>query len=156
MRIAITAAIFVATWLLWSGLYIPLVLGLGALSCVLVTVLAMRTGFFEKDIYAFHLGPQLPMFWLWLLKEIFIANIQVLRIVLSPKLAISPSIVSIDASVLPPVSQATFANSITLTPGTVTLDIDAGKIEVHCLTAESAAGLQEGEMLRRARRLSGV
>ena len=156
MRIAITAAIFVATWLLWSGLYIPLVLGLGALSCVLVTVLAMRIGFFEKNLYAFHLGPQLPKFWLWLLKEIFIANFQVLRIVLSPKLAISPTIICIDASALPPVSQATFANSITLTPGTVTLDIDAGKIEVHCLTTEAAAGLQEGEMLRRARQLSGV
>lgn len=155
MRIAIAAAIFVATWLLWSGLYQPIVLALGALSCLLVTLLAVRINFFERQIYALHLGPRLPRFWFWLLKEIFKANFQVARIILSPRLPIKPGIVTVDAGDLPAVSQATLANSITLTPGTLTLDIDRGRIEVHCLTAESAAELAKGEMLRQARRLAG-
>lgn len=155
MRIAITAVIFAATWLLWSGLYLPTVLVLGALSCLLVTLLAVRIGFFDDQVYTLHLGPQLPRFWLWLLKEIVKANFQVARIVLSPRLPIKPCIVNVDASDLPAATQATLANSITLTPGTLTLDIDRGYIEVHCLTAETAAEISEGEMLRKARKLAG-
>ncbi len=156
MRIAIAFVVFVVTWLLWSGIYQPLVLALGALSCLLVTLLAVRIGFFDKDIYALHLGPRLPSYWLWLLKEIFTANLQVARIVLSPTLPIRPTIVTIDASELPPVSQATLANAITLTPGTLVMDIDSGRIEAHCLTTEAATALEDGEMLRRARRLTGA
>jgi len=153
--IAVTAAIFAATWLLWSGLYQPLLLGLGALSCLLVVVVAWRTGFFESEFYAFHFGPRLPKFWLWLLKEIAKANVTVARIVLDPRLPIAPTVVTVDANELPPVVQVTFANSITLTPGTLTLDINRGRIEVHCLTAASAAELERGEMQRRARELAG-
>jgi multicomponent Na+:H+ antiporter subunit E len=156
MRIAATFAIFVATWLLWSGLYQPLLLALGVLSCALVTILALRIGFFDKDIYALHLGPQLPRFWFWLLREIVKANLQVARIILDPRLPISPSIVTIDARSLPEVSQAAFANSITLTPGTVTVDIDRGRIEVHCLTTDAATQLEVGEMLRQAQKLTGA
>lgn len=150
MRYAIATAIFVAAWLLWSGHYSPLLLYLGAVSCGLVLLLAARTGFFDVDVYAFHLGPRLPGFWLWLLKEIVKANLAVARIVLSPRMPIQPTIVTIDASDLPSVAQATLANSITLTPGTVTIDVDRGMLEVHCLDAASAEELKSGEMLRRA------
>lgn len=150
MRYAIATAIFVAAWLLWSGLYSPLLLYLGAASCGVVLLLATRTGFFDVDVYAFHLGPRLPGFWVWLLKEIVKANLTVARIVLSRRMAIQPTIVSIDASNLPLVMQATLANSITLTPGTVTIDVDRGMLEVHCLTIASADELKGGEMLRRA------
>jgi len=150
VRYVIATAIFVAAWLLWSGHYSPLLLYLGAISCGLVLLLAVRTGFFDVDVYAFHLGPRLPGFWAWLLKEIVKANLTVARIVLSPRMAIQPTIVSIDASDLPLVTQATLANSITLTPGTVTIDVDRGMLEVHCLTTASAAELKGGEMLRRA------
>jgi multicomponent Na+:H+ antiporter subunit E len=150
VRYVIATAIFVAAWLLWSGHYSPLLLYLGAVSCGLVLLLATRTGFFDVDVYAFHLGPRLPGYWAWLLKEIVKANLTVARIVLSRRMAIQPTIVSIDASSLPLVSQATLANSITLTPGTVTIDVDRGMLEVHCLTTASADELQDGEMFRRA------
>lgn len=156
MHVAIAAAIFAVTWLLWSGLYKPLVLGLGVLSCALVTLIARRTGFFEPDVYALHLGPRLPGFWSWLLKEIAKANLAVARIILSPRLPVDPTIVTLDVSDLDPVSQATLANSITLTPGTLTVDLDRGRLEVHCLTRDAAAELESGEMLRRMRRLTGA
>ena len=150
MRYAVATVIFVAAWLLWSGHYAPLLLYLGAVSCGLVLLLATRTGFFDVDVYAFHLGPRLPAFWLWLLKEIVKANLTVARIVLSRRMPIQPTIVSIEASDLPQVTQATLANSIALTPGTVAIDIDRGVIEVHCLTTAAADDLKGGEMLRHA------
>lgn len=154
-RILVAALLFVVTWLLWSGLYTPLLLVLGAASCVVVTLLAIRTGFFDHEQYALHLGPRLPAYWLWLIWEIIKSNFTVARIILDPRLPISPRVVRIDASGLPNASQATLANSITLTPGSLTLDIDNNQIEVHCLTAASAEELQQGEMLRRAKKLTG-
>lgn len=154
MRSAVAAALFAAAWLLWSGHYTALLLSLGAASCALVLVLAHRTGFFARDVYALHLGPRLPGYWLWLLREIACANVAVARIVLRPKLEIEPTIVHVDASHLPAAVQATLANAVTLTPGTVAVDVDRGVIEVHCLTRAIAEELRRGEMVRRAARLA--
>ncbi len=155
LRTMLTLLLFFVTWLLWSGMYVPLLLLLGAASCVLVTWLARRIGFFDIELYVLHQSPRLPGFWLWLMKEIFKANFDVARIILSPRLPVQPQIVTIDATDLPGPSQATLANAITLTPGTLTLDIDRGRIEVHCLTADSADELKRGEMARRAAKLTG-
>jgi multicomponent Na+:H+ antiporter subunit E len=154
-RLALAACVFAATWLLWSGHYTPLVLGLGTASCVLVLLLARRTGFFDVDVYVLDLVPRLPRYWWWLLGEIVRSNLVVARLVLNRRLVVTPTIVTVDAAHLPSNVQATLANAITLTPGTVTLDVDRGIIEVHCLTAEIAAELAAGEMLRRAERLTG-
>jgi multicomponent Na+:H+ antiporter subunit E len=155
MRFAVAALVFAAVWLLWSGHYTPLLLFFGAVSCILVLVLAGRIGFFDVEAYAFHLASRLPGYWSWLLKEIAKANLTVAKIVLHPRLPASPTVVSVDASSLSPLGQAILANSITLTPGTVSIDVDRGVIEVHCLTRESATELKEGEMLRRVARLDG-
>jgi len=154
MRNVVAAALFAATWLLWSGHYSVLLLALGAVSCVVVLLLARRTGFFAIDVYALHLGPRLPAFWIWLLQEIVRSNFTVARIVLGRRLRIEPTLVSVDASHLPASIQATLANAITLTPGTVAVDIDRGVIEVHCLTREIADELRSGEIVRRATRLA--
>jgi len=153
-RIITATLLFAVTWLLWSGLYTPLLLMLGAASCLLVTVVAVRTGFFDREQYALHLGPHLPAYWLWLMREIIKSNLAVARIVLDPRLPIQPQIIVVDATGLPDASQATLANSITLTPGSLTLDIDNNRIEVHCLTDASAQDLLAGEMIRRATKLA--
>jgi len=154
VRFVVAAIVFAAAWLLWSGHYSPLLLLLGALSCALVLILAARIGFFAVEAYTLHLVPRLPRFWFWLLKEIVKANVAVARIILSPRLPIEPTIITVDAKHLPMVTQATLANAITLTPGTVSLDVDRGVIEVHCLTTDAAGDLNGGEMLRRAAMLS--
>lgn len=154
-RTVLILALFAATWLLWSGVYLPLTLALGALSCIAVTVLAVRIGFVDSEVYALHFGRRLPGYWLWLLWEIVKANLNVARIVLSPRMPIEPTVTSVDAHELDPVSQATLANSITLTPGTLSMDVNRGRIEVHCLTREIGDELREGEMHRRVAALSG-
>lgn len=138
-----------AAWLLWSGIYQPLLLALGVFSCLLTVYLKHRMHYFETDDLGFRFGVRLFGYWLWLAKEIVKSSLDVARIVLSPSLPISPQIVTIRASCERPFDQAILANSITVTPGTLALDIHEGEITVHALTKAGADELMKGEMNRR-------
>jgi multicomponent Na+:H+ antiporter subunit E len=148
-RLMLVAVILIAAWLLWSGLYKPLLLALGAFSCALTVVIAKRMGFFDTDVFFFRYNLKLFGFWAWLGREIIKSSLEVARIVLAPKLRIDPQVIEVDASDLEPVDQALLGNSITLTPGTLTLDVHEGRLLVHALTSESAASVLGGEMKRR-------
>lgn len=139
----------VAAWLLWSGIYKPLLLGLGILSCALTIFIKHRMDYFETELYAMRFGRRLFGYWLWLAKEVVKSSLDVARIVLSPSLPISPKVVKIKAGCEHPVDQAILANSITLTPGTLALDVYDGEITVHALTRAGADELRRGEMDRR-------
>lgn len=143
-RITALSLLLATAWLLWSGLYTPLLLGLGVLSCALSLYLAHRIFFFDSA-FTLDVIPRLPRYWSWLLPEIAKSSVDVARIILDPKLPISPTVVDIDAAPTGPVGQAILGNSITLTPGTVTLDIHEGRIKVHCLTLAGAEALSSGE-----------
>ena len=91
----------------------------------------------------------------WLLWEIVKSNIDVAKIILNPKLPMRPHIIRVASSQKSDVGMATFANSITLTPGTITLAIREGEIIVHALADEFADGLQNGEMDRRVTAFEG-
>jgi multicomponent Na+:H+ antiporter subunit E len=93
--------------------------------------------------------PKLPRFSLWMLVEIVKSSLEVVRIVLDPKLPISPKVVYLDAKPKGPIGQVILANSITLTPGTVTLDVFNDRLCVHCLTSEGARALESGDANRR-------
>lgn len=144
--------ILAVTWLLWSGLYKPLVIGLGAFSCVLSVYLAHRMGFFRHQALL-GLLPRLPGYWLWLLREITISSWDVAKLILKPSLPISPTVVILEAKTKTDVGQVILGNSITLAPGTVTLDLHEGQLLIHCLTRDSARELQKGEANRRAANL---
>ena len=139
----------VAAWLLWSGLYKPLLLGLGLFSCVLTIYIKHRMEYFQTEVFALQFGRRLVGYWLWLAREVVKSSLDVARIILSPSLPISPQVVTIKASCDHPVDQATLANSITLTPGTLALDVYKGEIAVHALTQAGADELRKGEMDRR-------
>jgi multicomponent Na+:H+ antiporter subunit E len=139
-----------ALWLLWSGLYKPLLLGLGLVSCVLVVWLVRRFETVDQESVPLSLGWGVVPYWAWLLKEMVKSSLTVTRIVLSPRLRISPRVVQVESRLSTEVGRVVLGNSITLTPGTLTIDIDrAGVLTVHALTAEGAADLQAGEMTRR-------
>lgn len=143
-----TLLLLALTWLLWSGIYTPMILGLGALSCILATWLAHRMGFFRRGIFSLHVSARLPRFWGWLLVEIVKANFAVAAAVLRPGKFVQPVIIDLRTRG-GPIGQTLLANSITLTPGTVTLDVDEGRLRVHCLTQAAARDLRAGEMERR-------
>ena len=139
----------VAAWLLWSGIYKPLLLGLGLFSCLLTIYIKHRMQYFETEVFALSFGRRLIGYWLWLATEVVKSSLDVARIVLSPSLPISPQVVKIKASCEHPVDQAILANSITLTPGTLALDVHEGEITVHALTKAGAYELKKGEIDRR-------
>jgi multicomponent Na+:H+ antiporter subunit E len=150
--IALLLSVLAVAWLLWSGLYKPLLLGLGAFSCLLSAYLAARMGFFRHEAL-FRVVPKMPGYWWWLLQEIVSSSIEVARLVLHPAMPISPTLVEIDAETGSEVGQVILGNSITLSPGTVTLDVHKGRLLVHCLTREGARALRAGEANRRVARL---
>ncbi len=149
LRFGALLSLLVIAWLLWSGLYTPLLLGLGALSCILSLYLAHRIGFFN-EVFSLQVIPRLPRYWGWLLLEIAKSSFEVTRIILHRKPPISPTVVEFDAAPQGPVGQAILGNSITLTPGTLTLDVHNGRLRVHCLTQKGADALLSGEFNRRA------
>jgi multicomponent Na+:H+ antiporter subunit E len=69
----------------------------------------------------------------WLLWQLVVANVQVALVILHPKLPIEPQVVRFKKHLPHPVARVLLANSITLTPGTVTMDIDEDEYIVHCL-----------------------
>ena len=148
-RILILAVLLIAAWVLWSGYLKPLLLGLGALSCLLTVWIVRRMGYFDDENFAFHYDWRLLGFWAWLGREVVVSSIEVARVVLRRRLVVEPKVVNIDGSGLGPVDLALLGNSITLTPGTLTLDVHEGRLLVHALTAEGAAALERGEMQRR-------
>lgn len=146
--------VLMTAWLLWSGIYTPLLLALGVGSCTLTLFIAFRIHYFDRDVFSLYVMPRMPRYWGWLLMEIIKSSITVARIILQRHMPISPTVVEFEADSPDPVSQVILGNSITLTPGAVTLDVHEGKLLVHCLTKEGAESLMSGEFNRRAAALT--
>ena len=85
----------------------------------------------------------------WLLWEIAISNLHVAYLVLHPRLPVEPSLVEFETSLHSETAQVLLAQSITLTPGTVTVDVSGGRFMVHCLSAKSRQGMEEGSIQRK-------
>ena len=136
-------------WMLLSGHTEPLLLGLGAASVLLVGFLAHRMDVADHEGHPVHLGLRAIPYWLWLIVEIVKANVDVTRRVLRPGVHISPVMLRVRATQATDVGRVFYANSITLTPGTVSMDVRDGCIEVHALCREGAEGVLSGDMDRR-------
>jgi multicomponent Na+:H+ antiporter subunit E len=154
-RSLILFATLMAVWLLLSGHYNATLITYGVLSCLGVVALVAHLKILDEEALPAHLTLRAFLYIPWLFKEIVLSNLAVAKVILDPKLPIHPRILRIDASQETDVGQVIYANSITLTPGTVTLDVRHGKFLVHALTTDSAEGLLSGEMDRRVSILEG-
>ena len=151
--VLLLGVLLAAAWVLWSGFFKPLLLVLGAVSCALVLVIAHRMHLFDTDVFALRLTARLFRFWVWLGREVIRSSLEVTRAVLSPRLPISPTVAEFDSRCEHPVDRAILGNSITLTPGTLTLSIDGQHFTVHALTEQAAQDIVQGEMDRRVSEL---
>ena len=149
VRIAVFFLLLATAWLLWSGLFKPLLLGLGVISCLLTFAIVRRMGYFDNELFALRFSWRLIGFWIWLGREVLRSSLDVARIVLDPRLPISPRVIEIESTSKHPFDQVILGNSITLTPGTLTLDLHNGVLRVHTLTEAGARDLVSGEMDRR-------
>lgn len=122
-------------WLALSGHYTPLLLGFGVGSCVLVVYLSLRMDVVDHEGVPYHMVGRLIVYVPWLLKEILVANIEVAMVILSPTLRISPRIVRFYGTQNTDVGRTLYANSITLTPGTITTGVEGHEFQIHALRA---------------------
>jgi multicomponent Na+:H+ antiporter subunit E len=152
--VSLSVALF-ALWLLLSGHYEPLIIGLGAASCIFVALIALRMDVADREGHPVHLTWRSLIYWPWLAWEIVKSNIEVARLVLDPALPISPRVIKVKASQAEDLGRVIYANSITLTPGTVSIDVRRDTIEVHALTKSLAESLETGEMDRRVSDMAG-
>lgn len=139
-------------WLLLSGHYSGLLLFFGFLSVSLVVLICIRMKLIAYEqplvsVQTFGLICYFP----WLIKEIIKSNISVILYILNPKISISPQIVKVKSTQVSELAYIAYANSITLTPGTVSINIDDDEIEVHSLSKEGVDFLMEGQMNERIR-----
>ena len=150
--LALAASLFIF-WLLLSGIYTPFLVLSGLGASIAVAALASRMELLDREGHPIHLALAALTYWPWLLKEIARSGWQVTRIILDPRLPISPTFVRFKPSQRTTLALATHANSITLTPGTITVDAGRDEFLVHALTRDAAAGVVDSEMDRRVSRL---
>ena len=142
-------------WLLWSGHLEPMLLGFGVFSSVFVMFLWARMERYSGNSNEYRLGLRWIRYGPWLVWQITKANWAVARIILKPSLPIQPRLMRIKVSQESDLAKVIYANSITLTPGTVTLDIREDQFLVHALTEEAATDLGTGEMDQRVTSMEG-
>ncbi len=142
-------AVLYGFWLVLSGHFEPLLMGFGIGSSALVVYLALRMDVVDHEGLPVDLGVRFWLYLPWLMKEVFVSNVRVARIILTPGLPIDPILVKYHASQKTDLGRAIYANSITLTPGTITTWVDEDSLDVHSLTWIDVDGREEDEMDRR-------
>lgn len=133
----------------------PLMLFFGLSSCLLVAVIVSRMQVVDKEERTAAIFLRMIGYVPWLIVEIIKSNIDVAKRIWKPDMPISPTIVTVKASQETALGLVIHANSITLTPGTLSIDVEPGLIEVHALSTDSLPDLQSGEMDRRVALLEG-
>ena len=152
MRFLTLFFILFVGWLLMSGHYNGLLIGLGVASCALCVWLSFRIGAIDREGLPTHLFSRLLPYLAWLIGEILSSNIATAKIILRG--TDDPEIFEVPANQATSAGLANYANSITLTPGTVTVDIDeaktgASRFLVHALHPQFGDDLRGGDMDRR-------
>ena len=151
-RLCIVMTVF---WLLLSGYFKTNLLVLGAISVAITLYFSVKMRVLRhqgQEIY-FPFIKIIP-YWIWLFIEILKSNIQVAKMILNPKLSIKPSLKLISTDQETEIGRVIYANSITLTPGTVAINIsNDGNIIVHALHEDNITDLEHGEMNRRVVKL---
>jgi len=143
-------------WLLWSGHFTALLLSLGAGSVLTVLWISRRMYILDHEAAPIEVLLRLILYFPWLVWEIVKSNVDVAARILNPRLPISPRIIRVRAGQSGDVGRVIYANSITLTPGTVSIETEGDIITVHALTAEAADGVLTGEMDRKVTWLEGT
>lgn len=143
-------------WLLLSGHYDnPLLLTLGVISSIAVVFIAQRMDVIDHESVSLRLRFGFIGYLGWLAKEIVLANIAVAKIIISPSLPLSPLLFRVKTSQKTDVGRVTHANSITLTPGTVSVEVEDGDIIVHAIAGNLASDMAKGGMDRRVTAVEG-
>jgi multicomponent Na+:H+ antiporter subunit E len=155
LHAAILFVLFYAFWILLSGFFTPFLLGAGAAVSLAVVWFAHRMEVADREGHPAHLGLSALGYWPWLAKEILKSALDVSKVILDPRLPASPTVVRFKPRQKSAVGLVTHANSITLTPGTLSIEVGPDQFVVHGLTRESAGAAIDSDMDRRVERFEG-
>ena len=142
-------------WLLLSGFFTTFLLSLGVLTVVVAVLATHRMAAIDQEGHPVQLALRAVTFLPWLIWEIVKSAWSVSKIILDPKLPISPTMTTVTAGQKTVVGVNVYGNSITLTPGTVTVGVQGKKFAIHALTQDGAADLEAGAMDARVTRFEG-
>jgi len=158
LSIILQFVVLFAFWLLLSGRYQAKYIIIGAISAALVTFLTNDLFYFalqRNELPGIKARQVLLQIWRfilylpWLLLQIILANVQVAYLVLHPRMPIEPGLLLFRTKMRKGIAQVTLANSITLTPGTITASLEEGNYIIHNLKPPLASSLVEGTMQNR-------
>lgn len=154
MRHIYTFFIMMGFWILLSGKFDPFHLTLGVISSALVSFLSADLLMFENGKNRLATGLRFLLYLPWLLYQIVLSTLHVTYLALHPKMKeqIDPTIVTFKTKLKTNIAKVALANSITLTPGTITIRIEDQIFYVHAISRKAAAGLP-GEMEERLARV---
>lgn len=155
MRVVVTFLLLFGVWFLWSGHTETMLLGFGVGSSALVTWLAHRMRILDDESFPLTILPRLVLYVPWVFVQIVKANLAMLGVLSRRDLPIAPQRMMLRLTPRTDLGRAIVANTITITPGTVSLDIHEGTLYVHALTDAAASADEAGELDRRVARLEG-
>ena len=153
MKSFILFFILFSLWLLMSGHYNFLIVGLGIISCVFCVYVAKRGKLIDDEGLPIFFIPRLLNYLIWLFKEILKSNLSTAKVIINGK--VEPETFTVKTSQVTDVAKVTYANSITLTPGTVTTKIQKGVFEVHALNSDFGNDVRTSEMDKKVTWLEG-
>ncbi len=133
-------------WLGLSGQLNVLMISLGLASTIAIVAITHRMDSIDHETYPAHMNFLLLRFWLFLAREVIVANIDVIKRIFKPGKNISPQLFELPLTLKSDVSRVIYANAITLTPGTVSANLDKKTVTVHTLSIEAAEDLSSGRM----------
>ena len=145
-------------WLLLSGHFTfehSLILIFGIISVLICLYMSFKMKIIDEEGHPVQLLLGSLTYMPWLFLEIIKSTIHVTKVILSPSLPISPSMIKVSASQKTPVGVNVYGNSITLTPGTITVGVNGNELEIHALTKDTAADLKSGAMDLRVSQFEG-
>ena len=140
-------------WWLWSGYATALLLGFGLISCLLVLWIALRMDVVDREATPLHLTLSVPFYWLWLFKEILRSNIDTCKRILQPGSKVKPVVVNVATDQVSDLGKVIYANSVTLTPGTLSMLLEDDFLQVHALDQSAIDDLTTGAMAARVKQL---
>ena len=153
MKSLILFLILLSLWLLMSGHYSILIITLGIISCAFCVYVAKRGNLIDDEGLPIFFIPRLSNYLIWLFKEILKSNLNTAKVIINGK--VEPETFTVKVSQVTDVAKVTYANSITLTPGTVTTKMQKDVFEVHALNSDFGNDVRTNEMDKKVTWLEG-
>jgi len=160
LKSVIQFGLLLGLWLLLSGHYDVFHISMGIFSALVVVLLHVRLRkyyFFEeeladvkarmKDVFTVRVRYGRVLFYIpWLIWQIVVASLQVAAVVLNPKMPIDPALLRFKTKLPNTSAKVILGNSITLTPGTITVQIKGDEFLVHALMEASSSGIVDDSL----------